>query len=114
MSEVGVFIPFHLIASTVDKIQRSGSIRARMRAGQVKFNVSSAWFDTLLQEALRFPRDRYDDQVDALSILGQAINRYVTSPTREELEEDRMNEELEEFRLESSPYFGGVSEITGY
>lgn len=114
MHEVGMYIPLHLLASTVDKVQRSGSIRARMRAGQVKFNFSASWFDILLQEALRFPRDRYDDQVDALSILGQAINKYVVSPTREEIEDRMYEEELEEYLPENSRFFGGVSEITGY
>jgi predicted phage terminase large subunit-like protein len=111
MQEQNFYVPLHLIASVVDKVQRSGSIRARMRAGQVKFNKDAPWFDTLQQEALRFPRDRYDDQVDALSLLGQALNKYANAPTKEQIDEDDYNDMLKQ-QTEFS--FFGRSEVTGY
>ena len=115
MYERNVYFDLHLMASTVDKVQRSGSIRNRMRSGMVKFDKDSSWFEVLESECLRFPRDRHDDQVDALSLLGMAVNKYLASPSKWELEQKQYNDELEE--LEMDPEFGlfsGQSQITGY
>ena len=52
-----------------DKQMRAKSIQARMRAGAVKFDKNGDWYDTLESEMLRFPRDKHDDQVDALVMV---------------------------------------------
>jgi predicted phage terminase large subunit-like protein len=110
MIEENNFFSMHMIASMTDKIQRSQSIRARMRSGQVKFDKEAEWYLGLEQEMIRFPRDRYDDQVDAMSLLGQALDKFVEAPTKKEVEED----EYEEFVHEYGWNDAGRSEITGY
>lgn len=111
MQERNLYIPIQFLSTVVDKVQRSGAIRARMRAGQVKFDQDAPWYDTLLQEAMRFPRDRYDDQVDALSLLGMALNKYNNASTQEQIDED---EYLDQLREHVGFFDQGRSETTGY
>lgn len=92
-----------------DKITRAQSIRARMRAGGVKFDKGGDWYGTLEEECLSFPRARHDDQVDSLSYLGLLLDRIVEAPTPEELEEEQYREEFE-----SSYAYAGRNEVTGY
>lgn len=70
-----------------DKMTRARSIQARMRAGAVKFDKDKAWYQILEDECLRFPRDKHDDQVDALAYLGLLINQMVDAPTQKEQED---------------------------
>lgn len=111
MTEDNLYIPLHMIPSVVDKVQRSGAIRSRMRAGHVKFDTEAPWFDTLFSEAMRFPRDRYDDQVDALSLLGQALNKYSSAPSQEQIDEDDYQDMLKQH---VGLFDSGRSMVTGY
>ena len=58
---------------------------------------------------MRFPRDRHDDQVDALAYLGLLLDQMIDAPTKAEL----ANEEFEEF---SDTFYSdlGKNPITGY
>lgn len=96
--------------SRQDKITRARSIQARLRAGAVKFDKSGDWYDTLESEMLRFPRDKHDDQVDALAYLGLMIDTFIEAPTKEEEDEEEYLRELQESGYNDS----GRSEITGY
>lgn len=110
MMSTNNYAVIHTINPSVDKVQRAQSIRARMRAGGVKFNKDSDWFADLEQECMRFPRDIHDDQVDALSLLGQALDKFTEAPTKKEIEEEEYQKELED-----SEYFeSGRCEVTGY
>jgi predicted phage terminase large subunit-like protein len=91
-----------------DKLTRAQAIRARMRAGGVKFDRGSDWYSTLEDEVLSFPRSRHDDQVDALAYLGLLLEKMIDAPTREEIEEEHYRDELED----SGP--DGRDEVTGY
>lgn len=91
-----------------DKLTRAQAIRARMRAGGVKFDRGGDWYPTLEDEVLSFPRSRHDDQVDALAYLGLLLEKMIDAPTREEIEEEHYHDELEE----SGP--DGRDEVTGY
>lgn len=91
-----------------DKLTRAQAIRARMRAGGVKFDRGGDWYSTLEDEVLSFPRSRHDDQVDALAYLGLLLEKMIDAPTREEIEEEHYYDELEE----SGP--DGRDEVTGY
>ena len=53
----------------------------------VKFDKSADWYQTLEDEMMRFPRDKHDDQVDALSWLGLIVDQVQTADTPEEEEE---------------------------
>ncbi len=93
-----------------DKITRARSIQARMRAGGVKFDKASDWYQTLEDECMRFPRDKHDDQVDALAYLGLMINKLIEAPTKAEIEEEEYNAEYEQSGLAES----GRNPVTGY
>lgn len=93
-----------------DKLSRAQSIRARMRAGGVRFDKGSDWYQDLEDECINFPRGRHDDQVDTLAYLGLLIDKIIEAPTAEEAEEDRYNEEM----IEKGDRHQGRSEITGY
>lgn len=81
-----------------------------MRAGAVKFDKSSDWYQTLEDELMRFPRDKHDDQVDAIAYLGLMIDRIVDAPTREEIDEDEYEQDRRESELDEI----GRSVVTGY
>ncbi|MFI3218890.1 MAG: hypothetical protein QX189_07190, partial [Methylococcales bacterium] len=91
-----------------DKLTRAQAIRARMRAGGVKFDKGGDWYTTLEDEVLSFPRSRHDDQVDALAYLGLLLEKMIDAPTITEMEEEEYQRELEQ----GGPT--GQSEITGY
>jgi predicted phage terminase large subunit-like protein len=104
------FVVLHTLTPSTDKVSRAQSIRARMRSGNVFFNKEAEWFEPLLTEMSRFPRDIHDDQVDALSYLGLALDKFVEAPTPKEVEEEERYEALSE----SGFFDQGRSAITGY
>jgi predicted phage terminase large subunit-like protein len=108
--ENNLYFRFELLASTVDKLQRSQAIRLRARAGRVKVDKSADWWPDLEEELMQFPRSAHDDQVDAFSLIGQAINKFSEAPTDKEVEEDAY--ELE--KQESGMMDHGRCELTGY
>jgi predicted phage terminase large subunit-like protein len=93
-----------------DKIARARSIQARMRAKGVKFNKDAEWYQALEDECLRFPRDRHDDQVDALAYLGMMLDKLIEAPTREEIEEEEYQDALHTFGYDTV----GRNATTGY
>jgi predicted phage terminase large subunit-like protein len=103
------FFSIEELPSITDKRSRSASIRARMRVGAVKFDKRADWYPNFEEECLRFPQG-HDDQVDALSLLGLALNKYVEAPTPEEEQEERREEEMES----SGFFFDGRNQVTGY
>jgi predicted phage terminase large subunit-like protein len=93
-----------------DKQTRARSIQARMRAGAVKFDKQADWYQTLEDELMRFPRDKHDDQVDAMAYLGLMIDRIIEAPTKEEMEDEEYEHDKEESELNEE----GRSQICGY
>lgn len=93
-----------------DKTSRARSIQARMRAGGVRFDKNADWYQTLEDELMKFPRDRHDDQVDAMAYLGLIVDKMNNAPTKEEVEEEEYREDLEISGLNNE----GRSEHTGY
>ena len=39
--------------------------------------IKAPWFSAFREELLQFPAGKYDDQVDALSLVGQMLERFV-------------------------------------
>ena len=103
------FVTYELFARTVDKKQYAHTIQARMRSKQVKFDKKADWYQTFESEMHRFPRDRKDDQVDAMAILGHGLKRFIEAPTVKELVDEAYQEEMALFDM-----YEGKSEITGY
>lgn len=93
-----------------DKLTRSRSIQARMRANGCKFDKSQDWYPIFEEECMRFPRDKHDDQVDAFAYLGLMLDVIIEAPTTDELEEDEYQRELEESGLAEE----GRNQMTGY
>lgn len=110
MVQTGIFINMILLKPSTDKTTRARSIQARMRAGGVRFDKRADWYQTLEDECLRFPRDKHDDQVDALAYLGQMVDKMVEAPT---IQEQRDAEYDDEYR-NSGHYESGRSATTGY
>lgn len=110
MEENDLYFRFELFASTVDKLQRSQAIRLRARAGRVKIDKSADWWPDFEEELMQFPRSSHDDQVDAFSLIGQALNKFQEAPTDREVAE----EEYEEEKRHSNLYEQGREELTGY
>jgi len=95
---------------STDKMQRARSIQARMRARAIRFEKDGDWFQIFQEELIRFPRDKHDDQVDAFAYLGLILNKMVEAPTKEEI-----NDEIYNADLQSSGLFeSGRSATTGY
>ena len=96
MIETNNFLNLYLMKPhKTDKQTRAQSIRARMRAGGVKFDKGAEWYQTLEEELLSFPRSRHDDQVDSLSYLGLLLDKIINAPTKEEIEEAEYEEDLQ-------------------
>jgi predicted phage terminase large subunit-like protein len=110
MYEENNWFVLNTITAAVDKVSRTQSMRARMRAGMVKFDKESEWYTDLEQECIRFPRDRHDDQVDSLSLLGLALDKFVEAATKKEIEQEEYEEEI----IMSGLGFEGRSQLTGY
>lgn len=92
-----------------DKIARSRSIQARMRAHGVRFDKEAEWYPDFENECLTFPRGKHDDQVDAFAYVGIMLDALVEGPTQEEADEEEYYNENQEY-LESV----GQSSVTGY
>ena len=93
-----------------DKVTRSRSIQARLRAHGVRFNKSADWYPIFENECLTFPRGKHDDQVDAFAYLGLMLDKIIEAPSKEEMDEDEYNDELRE----SGNGHGGRNATTGY
>ncbi len=93
-----------------DKLTRSRSIQARMRASGCRFDKSQDWYQTFEDECMRFPRDKHDDQVDAFAYLGLMLDVIIEAPTKEDLMEDQYQRDMEESGVNEE----GRNSMTGY
>jgi predicted phage terminase large subunit-like protein len=109
MQERSTYLNLHPMNPTKDKLSRARSLQARMRSGGIRYNTTASWYPALEDEMARFPKDRHDDQVDALSWIGLVIDRVLEAPTLKEIEDEEYSQMLEDDYLEN-----GRSTITGY
>lgn len=58
-----------------DKSVRAQSIRGRMAIAGLYVSESAPWFPDFRSELLSFPAGKHDDQVDALGLIGQLLDR---------------------------------------
>ena len=85
-------------------------MQARMRAGAVKFDTATEWYQTFEDELLRFPRDKHDDQVDAWAYIGLLLDQMQTAATQTELDDEEYRLALHEYGYDQA----GRSATTGY
>jgi predicted phage terminase large subunit-like protein len=71
-----------------DKATRAQSIRGRMALEGLYIDQSAPWKADLIAECLRFPAGVHDDQVDALGLAGQLLDK-MSAPSKPEAEKDR-------------------------
>jgi predicted phage terminase large subunit-like protein len=60
-----------------DKAVRAQSIRGRMALDGLHVPLNAPWYEKFRSELLTFPTGRNDDQVDALGLVGQLIDKMV-------------------------------------
>lgn len=58
-----------------DKAIRAQSIRGRMALEGLYVPVNATWYPELRSELLSFPAGKHDDQVDALGLVGQLLDK---------------------------------------
>ena len=58
-----------------DKATRAQSIRGRMALDGLYVPIRAPWFADFRSELLSFPAGKHDDQVDALGLIGQVLDR---------------------------------------
>lgn len=58
-----------------DKAVRAQSIRGRMGLSGLYIDQNANWFPALRSELLSFPAGKHDDQVDALGLVGQLLDK---------------------------------------
>lgn len=62
------------VSSTTDKPTRARAFEARAASGVVNI-ATGEWGDRLLDQLIRFPTGRYDDAVDACSLIGLTLDK---------------------------------------
>jgi predicted phage terminase large subunit-like protein len=58
-----------------DKAVRAQSIRGRMELDGLYVPTRASWYAEFRSELLTFPAGKHDDQVDALGLIGQVLDR---------------------------------------
>lgn len=58
-----------------DKAVRAQSIRGRMALEGLYVPINASWYPELRSELLSFPAGKHDDQVDALGLVGQLLDK---------------------------------------
>lgn len=108
--ELGLPVTLVPITPSADKQMRVRGIQARMRAGGVKFNKDLDEYADLETEFLQFPRGRHDDQVDAMSCIGLALDKMIQAQTYAEIQDEQYQDDYRQ----SGHMFAGRSAHTGY
>jgi len=108
MNDEQTFINIDAKSPTKDKLARAQSIRARMRAGKVRFNKRADWYPDFEEELLHFPKWTYKDQVDMFAWLGLMLDDMIEAPTEEEWDDELYESEMEDYEDE------GICFTTGY
>jgi predicted phage terminase large subunit-like protein len=85
-----------------DKAVRAQSIRGRIALDGLYVPIHAPWYPDLESEMLNFPVGVHDDQVDALGLVGQLLDKMVAGEkTRVELPKPRRGYDAPSKRLEN-------------
>ncbi|MBI0535674.1 hypothetical protein D9599_08820 [Roseomonas sp. KE2513] len=77
MRERQAYVARHAFPTRGDKAVRAQSIRGRMALDGLHLPRAAPWRQTFEAELLTFPAGRHDDQVDALGLVGQLLDRMI-------------------------------------
>ncbi len=75
-----------------DKAIRAQSIRGRAASAGIYYQADAPWWPELKSELLSFPAGKHDDQVDALGLVGQLLDRMLTGDRPKKPEEKPMDD----------------------
>jgi predicted phage terminase large subunit-like protein len=75
MRERQAFVVRETFPTRGDKAVRAQSIRGRMALDGLYVPISAPWYEQFRSELLTFPTGRNDDQVDALGLVGQLLDK---------------------------------------
>jgi predicted phage terminase large subunit-like protein len=75
MRERNAFVFRETFPTRGDKAVRAQSIRGRMALNGLHVPINAPWFEAFKSELLTFPAGRNDDQVDALGLVGQLLDK---------------------------------------
>lgn len=82
MREQRAYVARYQIPSRHDKAVRAQAIRGRMAVDGLCIPEAAPWRTDFENELMSFPVGKHDDQVDALSLVGQLLDKMIT-PTPE-------------------------------
>lgn len=77
MRERKAFVARQDFPTRGDKSVRAQSIRGRMAVDGLYYSAGAAWRTDFENELMTFPVGKHDDQVDALGLIGQLLDRMV-------------------------------------
>jgi predicted phage terminase large subunit-like protein len=80
MRERRAFVAREQFATRGDKGVRAQSMRGRMALDGLYLPASVPWLADFQNELLKFPVGRHDDQVDAIGLVGQLLDKMVPPP----------------------------------
>jgi predicted phage terminase large subunit-like protein len=89
MRERKVYFVLTEVVSSKDKPTRAQPMRGRMKMGKVHFPAFASWWPKARHQLLSFPVGDHDDFVDALSELGQGIDKIVR-PSAETIPDEKV------------------------
>jgi predicted phage terminase large subunit-like protein len=75
MRERNAFVAREQFPTRGDKAVRAQSIRGRMALNGLYVPINAPWYPAFRSELLSFPAGKNDDQVDALGLIGQLLDR---------------------------------------
>jgi predicted phage terminase large subunit-like protein len=75
--ERAAFVARQPFATRGDKSARAQSIRGRMALEGLYVPAGASWLADFRAELLSFPAGRHDDQVDAIALIGQLLDKMV-------------------------------------
>ena len=109
---LGANMNVFLKTPTKSKTMRGRPMQGMVKSGRVRFNKEASWYPDLENELLTISdsgaRGANDDQFDAFSYIGLAIEEYWEAQSDEELEEEGYDIALDEYTDQ------GRSHVTGY
>ncbi len=85
-----------------DKSVRAQSIRGRMALEGLCVPVHAGWCSAFRSELLSFPAGKHDDQVDALGLVGQLLDKMVPGVKPQEPEKPKPKLDYRPFELSAS------------
>lgn len=74
-----------------DKAVRAQSIRGRAALSGIYYQADAPWWPELKSELLSFPAGKHDDQVDALGLVGQLLDRMIAGTKPKEPQQPQQN-----------------------